>query len=73
MLCETVRELHCNLMKGLHEDNAYYVEKNAQLKRWAVTLAGDLRSTCSQGEKILEGVGVSLYLGRQRQAGVKTG
>jgi hypothetical protein len=40
-------------MKGLHEDNAYFLEKNAQLKKWAVSLTGDLRSTCNLGEKIL--------------------
>lgn len=38
VLNETVRELQCNLYKGLHEDNAFYEAKAQQLKDWARTL-----------------------------------
>jgi len=38
VLSETVKELQCNLFKGLHEDNAYYHQKINQLKSWSRTL-----------------------------------
>jgi len=52
VLNETVKELQCNLLKGLHEDNAYYHEKARQLKKWSKTLALDLRQVIIIGEKL---------------------
>lgn len=37
-LNEEVKELQCNLYKGMHEDNLYYEEKSKLLKSWSKTL-----------------------------------
>lgn len=53
VLNETVRELQCNLYKGLHEDNAYYEEKAKQLKKWSKSLEFDFLQVIKKGEELM--------------------
>jgi hypothetical protein len=49
-----VRELHCNINKGLHEEHAYYREKLDQLKKWTTLLMGDMKVLIDKGNAVLE-------------------
>jgi hypothetical protein len=57
VLNETVRELQCNLYKGLHEDNGYYESTTKQLKHWSKTLEFDFMQVVKKGEELMEDIG----------------
>jgi hypothetical protein len=67
VLNETVRELQCNLYKGLHEDNAFYDAKAKQLRTWAKTLEGDFLQIIQKGEELMEIIGKQLVLKKKEQ------
>lgn len=67
VLNETVRELQCNLYKGLHEDNAYYESKAKQLRKWSRTLEFDFLQIVKRGEELMETIGKNLLLKKAEQ------
>lgn len=67
VLNETVRELQCNLYKGLHEDNAFYEAKAKQLKQWAHTLNLNFLEIIKKGEELMEAIGKHLVLRKKEQ------
>lgn len=68
VLRETVRELQCNLNKGLHEDNPYYSEKLVQLKGWTKSLIVDFKTLIDRGKQIVSDFSKQVYDCRHRQA-----
>jgi hypothetical protein len=54
VLRETVRELQCNIYKGLHEEHDYYKQKIHQLKKWTKSLMNDMKELISRGGDITE-------------------
>lgn len=67
VLNETVRELQCNLYKGLHEDNAYYESKAKQLRHWSRTLEYDFLQIIKRGEELMETIGKHLLAKKAEQ------
>lgn len=62
ILNETVRELQCNLYKGLHEDNAYYEAKAKQLREWAKTLNLDFLQIINKAGELMSSVSKKIRL-----------
>lgn len=62
-----MRELQCNLYKGLHEDNAFYEAKAKQLKAWAKTLNFDFVQIIKKGDELMEMLGNHLFLKKKEQ------
>ncbi len=67
VLNETVRELQCNLYKGLHEDNGYYESKTKQLKHWSKTLEYDFMQVIKKGEELMEAIGKHFLMKKSEQ------
>ena len=54
VLRETVRELQCNIYKGLHEEHDYYGLKLGQFKRWTRSLTIDLSELIIQAGSVTQ-------------------
>jgi Ni2+-binding GTPase involved in maturation of urease and hydrogenase len=67
ILNETVRELQCNLYKGLHEDNAYYEAKAKQLREWAKTLNLDFLQIINKAGELMSSVSKKIRLQKKEQ------
>ena len=46
---ETVRELQCNIYKGMREEHDYYKQKMRQLKNWTYQLMTDMKELNMRG------------------------
>ena len=49
VLQESVRELQCNVEKGMHEDEKYLKEEEAKLGRWTRTIPLELEQLAKEG------------------------
>ena len=67
VLQETVKELQCNLFKGLHEDNAYFERKARQLRQWAATLVLDFQQIIDKGAQLVDSMSRHFLAKRKEQ------